>query len=176
METFVLLHLKSELGALKLLVIQKYSFDEDFSWRSIAISLFIFWVHVYFSSALLKEDCIITKTLLWSLTINIMYVSRVAQWKRAGPITQRSVDRNHALLNIILWVNISVLLKNMLGKILKPVVTCVIQYFANTLLTEKTAKAFSMCLSLKPFSSCFVHKFKVQWYYINHNSKTKCPK
>ena len=26
--------------------------------------------------------------------------SRVAQWKRAGPITQRSVDRNHALLDI----------------------------------------------------------------------------
>ena len=25
--------------------------------------------------------------------------SRVAQWKRAGPITQRSVDRNHALLD-----------------------------------------------------------------------------
>ena len=24
--------------------------------------------------------------------------SRVAQWKRAGPINQRSVDRNHALL------------------------------------------------------------------------------
>ena len=24
--------------------------------------------------------------------------SRVAQWKRAGPITQRSVDQNHALL------------------------------------------------------------------------------
>ncbi len=28
--------------------------------------------------------------------------SRVAQWKRAGPITQRSVDRNHALLIIFL--------------------------------------------------------------------------
>ena len=27
--------------------------------------------------------------------------SRVAQWKRAGPITQRSVDRNHALLLIL---------------------------------------------------------------------------
>ena len=26
--------------------------------------------------------------------------SRVAQWKRAGPITQRSVDRNYALLTI----------------------------------------------------------------------------
>ena len=26
--------------------------------------------------------------------------SRVAQWKRAGPITQRSVDRNHALLMV----------------------------------------------------------------------------
>ena len=24
--------------------------------------------------------------------------SRVAQWKRAGPITQRSMDRNHSLL------------------------------------------------------------------------------
>ena len=26
--------------------------------------------------------------------------SRVAQWKRAGPITQRSVDRNYALLSV----------------------------------------------------------------------------
>ena len=30
--------------------------------------------------------------------------SRVAQWKRAGPITQRSVDRNHALLDIFFTV------------------------------------------------------------------------
>ncbi len=28
--------------------------------------------------------------------------SRVAQWKRAGPITQRSVDRNYALLRLFL--------------------------------------------------------------------------
>ena len=28
-------------------------------------------------------------------------VSRVAQWKRAGPITQRSVDRNHSLLSLL---------------------------------------------------------------------------
>ena len=28
------------------------------------------------------------------------HCSRVAQWKRAEPITQRSVDRNHALLCI----------------------------------------------------------------------------
>ena len=28
--------------------------------------------------------------------------SRVAQWKRAGPITQRSVDRNYALLRLVL--------------------------------------------------------------------------
>ena len=27
--------------------------------------------------------------------------SRVAQWKRAGPITQRSVDRNHSLLVLL---------------------------------------------------------------------------
>ena len=34
--------------------------------------------------------------------------SRVAQWKRAGPITQRSVDRNYALL-IFLGVKINFL-------------------------------------------------------------------
>ena len=30
--------------------------------------------------------------------------SRVAQWKRAGPITQRSVDRNYALLTFLFFV------------------------------------------------------------------------
>ena len=30
------------------------------------------------------------------------FESRVAQRKRAGPITQRSVDRNYALLNLLL--------------------------------------------------------------------------
>ena len=29
---------------------------------------------------------------------NLNISSRLAQWKRAGPITQRSVDRNYALL------------------------------------------------------------------------------
>ena len=29
---------------------------------------------------------------------HVASTSRVAQWKRAGPITQRSVDRNHSLL------------------------------------------------------------------------------
>lgn len=32
------------------------------------------------------------------MEVLLAWVSRVAQWKRAGPITQRSVDRNHALL------------------------------------------------------------------------------
>ena len=27
----------------------------------------------------------------------------MAQWKRAGPITQRSVDRNYALLDLIFY-------------------------------------------------------------------------
>ena len=46
--------------------------------------------------------------LLWagvriSLLTNSFYFhkSRVAQWKRAGPITQRSVDRNYALLKLL---------------------------------------------------------------------------
>ena len=30
----------------------------------------------------------------------IHHTSRVAQWKRAGPITQRSMDRHHFLLEI----------------------------------------------------------------------------
>ena len=34
--------------------------------------------------------------------LNPVEDSRVAQWKRAGPITQRSVDRNYALLNFFL--------------------------------------------------------------------------
>ena len=34
-------------------------------------------------------------------TVNVTY-SRVAQWKRAGPITQRSEDRNLALLILFL--------------------------------------------------------------------------
>ena len=29
--------------------------------------------------------------------------SRVAQWERAGPITQRSMDRNHSLLSLFFW-------------------------------------------------------------------------
>ena len=33
-----------------------------------------------------------------SFYYNQLINSRVAQWKRAGPITQRSVDRNYALL------------------------------------------------------------------------------
>ena len=40
-------------------------------------------------------------TLYWRVKANNLGLnSRVAQWKRAGPITQRSVDRNHALLNL----------------------------------------------------------------------------
>ena len=36
----------------------------------------------------------------FQLVTSTIYIrSRVAQWKRAGPITQRSVDRNHALLS-----------------------------------------------------------------------------
>ena len=41
-------------------------------------------------------DIGITLGVWQALTLN----SRVAQWKRAGPITQRSVDRNYALLNV----------------------------------------------------------------------------
>ena len=36
----------------------------------------------------------------------LIIYSRVAQWKRAGPITQRSVDRNYALLNHLFFFSL----------------------------------------------------------------------
>jgi hypothetical protein len=38
------------------------------------------------------------------LSYHLFNLSRVAQWKRAGPITQRSVDRNHALLFVFYFL------------------------------------------------------------------------
>ena len=34
----------------------------------------------------------------------IMRISRVAQWERAGPITQRPMDRNHPLLDFFFFL------------------------------------------------------------------------
>ena len=39
--------------------------------------------------------------------VNVIAFSRVAQRKRAGPITQRSVDRNHPLLHISKSIGLS---------------------------------------------------------------------
>ena len=41
--------------------------------------------------------------------------SRVAQWKRAGPITQRSVDRNHALLKFFSFNKFQQIIKEQIG-------------------------------------------------------------
>ena len=38
--------------------------------------------------------------------------SRVAQWKRAGPITQRSVDRNYPLLELFFFVKFDLSFSN----------------------------------------------------------------
>ena len=35
--------------------------------------------------------------------------SRVAQWERAGPITQRSMDRNHPLLSTFFFLSLLLL-------------------------------------------------------------------
>ena len=43
--------------------------------------------------------------MFWNiLLLLICKRSRVAQWKRAGPITQRSMDRNHPLLDFFLSI------------------------------------------------------------------------
>ena len=58
------------------------------------------WVQIPLLTTLLthflKSFC--NSFMSWQLLANNVYGSRVAQWKRAGPITQRSVDRNYALL------------------------------------------------------------------------------
>ena len=38
---------------------------------------------------------------LWAQFPSFICQSRVAQRKRAGPITQRSMDRNHPLLSVL---------------------------------------------------------------------------
>ena len=54
-----------------------------------------FWQNI-FSTIFTFVDC---TTLPCHFVWPHSYGSRVAQWKRAGPITQRSVDRNYALLS-----------------------------------------------------------------------------
>ena len=43
---------------------------------------------------------------IFSFLNKVVHESRVAQWKRAGPITQRSVDRNYALLNAFFQITV----------------------------------------------------------------------
>ena len=45
------------------------------------------------------KSLILLELFVYSLKLSLWYLSRVAQRKRAGPITQRSVDRNHPLLH-----------------------------------------------------------------------------
>ena len=54
-----------------------------------------FWQNIFFPNL----DFALNKNLWWHFVWSYSYGSRVAQWKRAGPITQRSVDRNYALLS-----------------------------------------------------------------------------
>ena len=48
------------------------------------------------------------KEIFYRHNVNVsLSVSRVAQWERAGPITQRSEDQNLALLVIVLSIKVS---------------------------------------------------------------------
>ena len=42
--------------------------------------------------------CVVCGTMYKYMMRFELSASRVAQWERAGPITQRSMDRNHPLL------------------------------------------------------------------------------
>ena len=63
-------------------------------------------------------DCIIhvCRFLLYFFAIAVVWTSRVAQWKRAGPITQRSVDRNHALLEFFPPACLSIVIRISRGR------------------------------------------------------------
>ena len=58
------------------------------------------WVRIPLLTRNLLDGLVVPSNFLSSSTD-----SRVAQWKRAGPITQRSVDRNYALLKFLVWWN-----------------------------------------------------------------------
>ena len=60
------------------------------AWVRIPLLTKYFWEFALFDGNKTLSSCYF----LWSWSNG----SRVAQWKRAGPITQRSVDRNYALL------------------------------------------------------------------------------
>ena len=57
-----------------------------------------FWQNIFSTNFTFVDCTTLTCHFVWSHS----YGSRVAQWKRAGPITQRSVDRNYALLSFFL--------------------------------------------------------------------------
>ena len=71
----------------------------------------LFYWSPHFISHLIDSCYVIGRDLQYNIDPNIyrwsQYYehSRVAQWKRAGPITQRSVDRNHALLKAFLPIH-----------------------------------------------------------------------
>ena len=50
-----------------------------------------------------KENPIV-ESYITKLRFNIISMSRVAHWKRAGPITQRSEDQNLALLTFLFLI------------------------------------------------------------------------
>ncbi len=74
-----------------------------------------FWQNI-FSTIFTFIDC---TTLPCHFVWPHSYGSRVAQWKRAGPITQRSVDRNYALLSFFFQNKKSVI--NLLAKIISSI-------------------------------------------------------
>ena len=64
----------------------------------------ILGLHCYFDSGAIFHTNFQPRFCYKSAELVTRNVSRVAQWKRAGPITQRSVDRNHALLEILFFL------------------------------------------------------------------------
>ena len=88
-------------GSLRLFFLLQTDFQQNFSNK---ITMICFG-DVYWGAAndclACGGHCISHKRLCWMIELvpcTAIVRSRVAQWKRAGPITQRSVDRNHALL------------------------------------------------------------------------------
>merc|ERR1712121_455289 len=56
-------------------------------------------------------------------TYHLFHHSSVAQWKRAGPITQRSMDRNHPLLHFFLFFFTPIF-----SRILMHILSCAIMF------------------------------------------------
>ncbi len=90
--------------------------------------------------------------------------SRVAQWKRAGPITQRSIDRNYALLTsyfyYFFYLGLAVLMNNGIHLAYVPLAQWIARWTSKPKVLGSTPRWDEQCLVLwcSGYHICFTRR------------------